>query len=80
MTQDALVFGGDILTASDIAVASGLANIGSTKPSEDRLPAKLVTDACAKMHDMLEEVIDKVKVRCSQKYFIIIFFLIIIVL
>ena len=67
LNQEALVFGGHTLTASDIAVAASLTSMGSVKPSEDMLPATLMRDACDRIHEMLEEAIDKVKVRVVIK-------------
>ena len=60
LTQDAQIFGGSVLTASDIAVAAGLTKMGQADRVAD-LPASLVTTATAEMHRMLEEAIDQIK-------------------
>ena len=63
LTQDALVFGGRTITASDVAVAKGLTTMGQPKKITDqKLPSDLVNDAINKIHTMLEDVIDRVKV------------------
>ena len=63
LTQDALVFGGNIITASDVAVAKRLTTIGNPENiTSDKLPKDLVNDAIDKIHTMLEDVIDRVKV------------------
>ncbi len=65
LTQKALVFGGDTLTATDIAVASGAANIGD-KSKVASLDAGLVTRATDKLHHMVEEAIDRMKTSASD--------------
>lgn len=60
ITQKSLVFGGDTLTATDIAVAAGYADIGD--PSlVSHLPAEQVEAAVAKIHLMLEDSVDRMK-------------------
>lgn len=60
LTEKALVFGGDTLTTTDIAVAAGLAEIGD--PSKVAgLPKSVVDAALNKIHELLEETVDKVK-------------------
>lgn len=54
----ALVFGGDVLTATDIAVARGEKGIGSRDPE---LSSELVSNAEDRMKKMTEAVIDKMK-------------------
>ncbi len=60
IVSEALVFGGRTLTASDVAVAAGLANLGdpSKASSVDKAMARR---ACSVMKRMVEETIDKVK-------------------
>jgi hypothetical protein len=65
LTQKALVFGGDTLTATDIAVASGAADIGD-KSKVASLDAGLVTRATDKLHHMVEEAIDRMKTSASD--------------
>jgi len=60
LTEKALVFGGDTLTTTDIAVAAGLAEIGDASKVA-HLPQDLIDAALTKIHDMLEETVDKVK-------------------
>lgn len=60
ITRDARLFGGDVLTASDVAVAAGRASFGDPA----RLPAlsKPVLDAIwSRMQAMLEEAVDRMK-------------------
>ncbi|KAI2627014.1 hydantoinase [Hypomontagnella submonticulosa] len=57
LTTQALCFGGEVATATDIAVASG-ANIGSTTVS---LPEETIHKAKLRMRKMLEGCIDRVK-------------------
>jgi N-methylhydantoinase A/oxoprolinase/acetone carboxylase beta subunit len=60
LPEKALCFGGDTLTATDIAVAAGLVTLGD--PSRVRhLDAALVKAALAKMKADVETVIDRMK-------------------
>lgn len=60
LTREALVFGGQTLTATDIAVAAGLADIGDKSKVAHLAPA-LVTAALDRVHRLLEDAIDQVK-------------------
>ncbi len=60
LTEEARVFGGPTLTATDIAVAAGLVDIGD-RSRVGALPAPLVERALARVRAMLEEAIDRVK-------------------
>jgi len=60
LVTEARVFGGSTLTATDIAVAAGLANIGDRRRVSDLAP-DFVQAALRRMKDMLEEAIDRVK-------------------
>lgn len=60
LTSDALVFGGRTLTATDIAVAAGRADIGDRRLVA-QLPPSLVAAATAEMQRLLETAIDRVK-------------------
>ena len=65
LTEKALVFGGDTLTATDVAVAIGAADIGDA----DRvagLDGNLVNRAMDKLHLMVEEAIDRMKTSASD--------------
>ncbi|OTA90438.1 hypothetical protein M434DRAFT_368801 [Hypoxylon sp. CO27-5] len=57
LTTKALCFGGDIMTATDVAVATG-ADVGTSHVS---LPEPIITKATARMKKMLEDCIDRVK-------------------
>lgn len=61
LTKEALVFGGMTLTASDIAVAAGTAELGD-RGKVAHLPADLVQRAQARMRAMLEDAIDRARV------------------
>jgi N-methylhydantoinase A/oxoprolinase/acetone carboxylase beta subunit len=59
LTQQALVFGGDIPTLTDSAVAAGRAALGDPGPA--RRQAGLLADALAMADVMLAEAIDRMK-------------------
>ena len=65
ITQQALVFGGSTLTATDIAVAAGYANIGD-KSLVSHLPANVVEAAVAEIHRMVEDALDRMKVSQEE--------------
>jgi len=60
LTEQALVFGGDVLTVTDVAVAAGLIDLGDRRRVAS-LPAKLVEDALARIRAMIEEGVDRMK-------------------
>jgi N-methylhydantoinase A/oxoprolinase/acetone carboxylase beta subunit len=60
ITSEALVFGGSTMTATDVAVAAGLAHLGKAEAVK-KLDAGLVKRACARITEMVEEVIDRTK-------------------
>lgn len=60
ITRRALVFGGSDLTASDVAVAAGLADIGDRSRVAHLDPA-FVAAAVARMTEMIEASIDRMK-------------------
>ncbi len=60
LTERSLVFGGGELTATDIAVAAGLVDLGD-RTRVAALPAALATDALARVHAMIEEGVDRMK-------------------
>ena len=60
LTEQALVFGGDVLTVTDVAVAAGLIDLGDRKRVA-ALPAALVTEALARIRAMIEEGMDRMK-------------------
>ncbi len=65
ITEDALIFGGKTLTATDIAVAAGLADLGDTNKitGVDKDTVKM---AAQRMREMVEEVIDKMKTTAAD--------------
>lgn len=60
LTKEALAFGGDTLTTTDVAVAAGLADIGE-RSRVAHLSAALVQRALDEMRRLLEAAIDRVK-------------------
>ncbi len=60
LTEKALVFGGDILTTTDIVVAAGLEDIGD-RSRVAHLKADVVETAIATMHRMVDEAVDRMK-------------------
>jgi N-methylhydantoinase A/oxoprolinase/acetone carboxylase beta subunit len=60
LPQEALVFGGDVLTATDVAVAAGRAEIGDHRALA-HLPRDLVDRALAKVHATIEDAVDRMR-------------------
>lgn len=60
LTTKAMVFGGDVLTATDIAVAAGLADIGDRQRVAE-LDSALVDAALGRIQEMLEVAVDRMK-------------------
>ncbi len=60
LTEKALVFGGDVLTTTDIVVAAGLADIGD-RTRVASLPGGVVHAALDVMHRMTDEAVDRMK-------------------
>ena len=60
LTQEALVFGGDTLTTTDVAVASGLADIGDASKVADLDPA-LAKAAMQRIQEMTDAAVDRMK-------------------
>jgi len=65
ITEKALVFGGDVLTTTDIAVAAGRADIGDRDRVKHLDPA-LVRAVLARMQAMLEDGIDRMKTSAQD--------------
>lgn len=64
LTAQALVFGGDVLTATDIAVAADRASIGD--PSRvDHLPRELVAAALERIAADVADVVDRMRVSAD---------------
>ena len=60
LVDESRVFGGATLTATDLAVAAGLIDLGDRRRVAD-LPTDLVTTALARMHAAIEEGVDRMK-------------------
>jgi hypothetical protein len=60
LTEQALVFGGDVLTVTDVGVAAGLIDLGD-RARVASLPAALVKDALGRIRMMIEEGVDRMK-------------------
>lgn len=60
ITEEALVFGGNTLTATDIAVRLGMADIGD-KNLVSHIDEEYAKKAMAKIKEMVEESLDKMK-------------------
>lgn len=58
--EEAIVFGGKTLTATDCAVAMGLASIGNQEKVKD-VDTKIARRACERIKEMVEEIIDRMK-------------------
>ena len=65
LTEKAMVFGGDILTATDIVVAAGHVELGDRRRVHS-LGAHLVERALARMNAMVEDVVDAVKTSAGD--------------
>ncbi|CAI7565792.1 unnamed protein product [Penicillium pancosmium] len=61
LTKKAIVFGGDVMTATDIVVASGKAEIGDVSKAK-AIPAKIVQGARNQIKRILERVVEDMKV------------------
>jgi N-methylhydantoinase A/oxoprolinase/acetone carboxylase beta subunit len=66
LTEKALVFGGDTLTATDVAVGLGLVALGD-RGRLKRLDAKTLERARATMASMLEEAVDRMKTDAAPE-------------
>ena len=64
LRQASVTFGGETLTATDIAVAEGLSDLGRLEDYQRSkwLPDVLAKAAVIKIHKMVEDVIDRMKV------------------
>ncbi|MBV9861808.1 MAG: hydantoinase/oxoprolinase family protein [Alphaproteobacteria bacterium] len=65
LTEEALVFGGNQLTATDIGVAAGLAEIGD-RSRVARLDPALVAGVLARARAMIEEQVDRMKTEAGD--------------
>lgn len=65
ITEEALVFGGATLTATDIVVAAGVAHVGD--PARVRgLDPVLVTQALGRIHAMIDAGVDRMKTSAGD--------------
>src|SRR5882724_1941703 len=65
LTEQALVFGGGVLTVTDVAVAAGLIDLGD-RARVASLPARLVEAALARVRAMIEEGVDRMKTDAGE--------------
>jgi N-methylhydantoinase A/oxoprolinase/acetone carboxylase beta subunit len=65
LLSKSLVFGGDVLTATDLVVAGGYADIGDVSRIT-HLPKAVVKAGLTQMRQMIEGAIDKMKTRAAD--------------
>ncbi|HTY78880.1 MAG TPA: hydantoinase/oxoprolinase family protein [Candidatus Bathyarchaeia archaeon] len=65
LTEQGLVFGGDVLTVTDVAVAAGLIDLGD-RTRVAALPAALVNESLARIRAMIEEGVDRMKTDAGE--------------
>ena len=65
LTREALVFGGDTLTATDAAVAAGVVDIGNAGAVAN-LPAELVHAVLDAARDKIEDAVDRIKTEAGE--------------
>ncbi len=65
LTEQALVFGGDVLTVTDVAVAAGLIDLGD-RSRVASLPGALVDAALTRIRAMIEEGVDRMKTDAGE--------------
>jgi N-methylhydantoinase A/oxoprolinase/acetone carboxylase beta subunit len=65
LTREALVFGGDTLTATDMAVAAGIANIGDAQMVAG-LPRDLVATVLEQAQAKIEDAVDRMKTEAED--------------
>ena len=65
LTEQARVFGGDVLTVTDVAVAAGLIDLGD-RTRVASLPTALVKEALARIRTMIEEGVDRMKTDAGE--------------
>jgi hypothetical protein len=65
IAEEALVFGGGTLTATDIAVAAGLANIGDHRRVA-RVDRELIRGCVARIRETLETSVDRMKTEAAR--------------
>lgn len=65
LTTEALVFGGDIMTSTDIAVASGLCDNVGDKERVKHITEDVRSGALEEIKRKIETAVDRVKVFCK---------------
>lgn len=65
LLEESLIFGGKMLTTTDVAVHQGLSGIGDAS-KVSHLSPDLITKASNQVHRILEKVIDKMKTTKSD--------------
>jgi len=65
LAKEAIVFGGETLTATDIAVAAGMADIGDSSRVTS-LNKDKIKNAMERIRNLIEEAIDKVKISAKE--------------
>jgi N-methylhydantoinase A/oxoprolinase/acetone carboxylase beta subunit len=65
LAEQALVFGGDVLTVTDVAAAAGLIDLGDRRRVAT-VPKTLVDEALARVRAMIEEGVDRMKTDASE--------------
>ena len=71
LVDEGRVFGGHTLTATDVAVAAGLIDLGDRHRVTD-LSADLVKTALARIHAMIEEGVDRMKTDAREEPLIVV--------
>jgi N-methylhydantoinase A/oxoprolinase/acetone carboxylase beta subunit len=66
LIEDGLVFGGRTLTATDVAVAAGLVDLGDRRRVAD-LPLPVVKAALARVHATIEDGVDRMKTDAREE-------------
>lgn len=66
LTQEAVVFGGSVVTATDVAVASGRASLG-THAAELPLSESELETAVIRMHRLIADALDRVKLTSDPQ-------------
>lgn len=64
LTSEALVFGGDRITATDIAVAAGYADVGDRERTA-KLDRAMVAAAVEEIHRLTEDALDRMKTSAA---------------
>ena len=65
LTSKALIFGGDVLTTSDVAVAAGITDFGDRARVAAALDGAFVEAALNRIQAMVEEAIDRMKTSAA---------------